>query len=73
MHLDILGATDESGELTQEELLDSLRELYPEFDVGGDWEPESTPDVWHSKCSKAILELGLKTYPPLQTLKDTGD
>ena len=73
MHLDILGATDESGELTQQEILDSLRELYPGVDVGGDWEPAATPDFWHSKCSKAIRELGLKTYPALQTLNDTGD
>ena len=69
----ILGATDESGEPTQQELLDTLRELYPGFDVGGDWEPAATPDFWHTKCSKAIRELGLKTHPALQTLKDTGD
>ena len=69
----MLAATDESGELTQQELLDTLRELYPGVDVGGDWEPAATPDFWHGKCSKAIRELGLKTYPALQTLKDTGD
>ena len=69
----ILSATDESGELTQQELLDTLRELYPGVDVGGDWEPPATPDFWHTKCSKAIRELGLKTHPALQTLKDTGD
>jgi nucleoside-diphosphate-sugar epimerase len=69
----ILAATDESGQPTQQELLDTLRELYPGVDVCGDWEPPATPDYWHAKCSKAIRELGLKTYPPLQTLKDTGD
>ena len=69
----ILAATDESGELTAQEMRDTLRELYPGVDVGGDWEPAATPDFWHGKCSKAIRELGLKTYPALQTLKDTGD
>ena len=69
----ILAATDESGELTAQEMRDTLRELYPGVDVGGDWEPPATPDFWHTKCSKAIRELGLKTHPALQTLKDTGD
>ena len=69
----ILAATDESGELTAQEMRDTLRELYPGVDVCGDWEPPATPDFWHGKCSKAIRELGLKTYPALQTLKDTGD
>ena len=69
----ILAATDESGQPTQQELLDTLRELYPGVDVCGDWEPPATPDFWHGKCSKAIRELGLKTHSPLQTLKDTGD
>ena len=69
----ILAATDESGELTAQEMRDTLRELYPGVDVCGDWEPPATPDFYHDKCTKAIRELGLKTYPALQTLKDTGD
>ena len=69
----ILGATDESGELTAQEMRDTLRALYPGVDVCGDWEPPATPDFWHGKCTKAIRELGLKTHPVLKTLKDTGD
>ncbi len=52
---------------------DTLRELYPEVDVCGAWAPLAGPDFWHGKCSKGIRELGLKTYPALQALKDTGD
>ena len=69
----MLAATDESGELTAQEMRDTLRELYPGVDVCGDWEPPATRDFYHDKCTKAIRELGLKTYPALQTLKDTGD
>ena len=69
----ILGATDESGELTAREMRDTLGELYPEVAVCGDWEPPATPDFWHSKCTKAIRELGLKTHPVLDTLRATGD
>ena len=69
----VLGVTDESGELTQQELIDTLRELYPGVDVAGDYEPPATPDFHHGKCTKAIRELGLKTHPVLKTLKDTGD
>ena len=69
----LLTATDESGELTVQELIDTLRELYPGIDVAGDYEPPPTPDQPHAKCTKAIEELGLKTHTVLETLKDTGD
>ena len=69
----ILGATDETGELTAQEMYDALSELYPEIDVCGDWQPPATPDFWHATCAKAIRELGLKTHPVLDTLRATGD
>ena len=69
----ILGATDESGELTARELRDTLSELFPRVDVCGGWEPTATPDFWHTKCTRAIRELGLKTHPVLDTLQSTGD
>ena len=69
----ILGATDESGELTAREMYDALSELYPDIAVCGDWQPPATPDFWRSKCTKAIRELGLKTHPALDTLQATGD
>lgn len=69
----ILAATDESGELTVQELIDTLREIYPDIDVAGDYVPPPTPDRPHAKSTKAINELGLKTYSVLDTLKGTGD
>lgn len=69
----MLVATDESGELTIQELIDTLSELYPDIDVAGDYEPPPSPDFHHAKCTKAIKELGLKTHSVLETLKDTGD
>ena len=69
----LLSATDESGELTVQELIDALREIYPNYHVAGDYEPPETPDHPHAKCTKAINELGLKTHLIRDTLKDTGD
>ena len=69
----MLVATDESGELTVQELIDTLSKLYPGVDVAGDYDPPPTPDQPHAKCTKAIEELGLKTHTVLETLKDTGD
>lgn len=69
----MLTATDESGELTVQELIDTLTEIYPDIDVAGDYDPPPTPDQPHAKCTKAINELGLKTHSVRETLKDTGD
>ncbi len=69
----MLVATDASGELTVQELIDTLNDLYPDIDVAGDYAPPPTPDEPHAKCTKAIKELGLKTHSVLDTLKDTGD
>ena len=69
----ILGATDESGELTAQQMRDALSGLYPDVAVGGDWQTPDTPDFWHGKCTKAIRELGLKPHPVLDTLRATGD
>ncbi len=69
----MLVATDESGELTVQELIDTLSDLYPDIDVAGDYAPPPTPDQPHAKCAKAIKELGLKTHSVLETLKDSGD
>jgi len=69
----MLSATDGSGELTVQELIDTLGELYPDIDVAGDYSPPPTPDQPHAKCTKAINDLGLKTHTVLETLKDTGD
>ncbi len=69
----MLVATDESGELTVQELIDTLNDLYPDIDVAGDYAPPPTLDEPHAKCTKAIKELGLETHSVLETLKDTGD
>ncbi len=69
----MLVATDESGQLTVQELIDTLRELFPELDVAGDYIPPQTHNGPRAVCTKAIQELGLKTHSVRQTLKDTGD
>lgn len=69
----MLVATDTSGELTVQELIDLLRELYPEIDVAGNYDPPPTPDQPHAKCTKAINELGLKTHTVRETLTATVD
>jgi len=67
----MLAATDRSGELTVQELIDTLRQLYPEVNVAGDYEPPPTPDQPRGKCTKAIEQLGLKTHSVRDTLRDT--
>jgi nucleoside-diphosphate-sugar epimerase len=69
----MLAATDTSGEITVQELIDRLRELFPDIHVATDYDPPATPDHPHGKSTKAINELGLKTHTVLETLKDTGD
>ena len=69
----MLSATDETGELTVQELIDLMRDIYPDINVAGDYEPPETPDHPHGKSTRAINELGLKTHTITETLKDTGD
>lgn len=69
----MLAATDVSGEFTVQELIDALRELYPDIDVAGDYRPPPTPDRPHGKCTKAITELGLQTHGVRDTLRATVD
>ncbi len=67
----MLAATDSSGELTVQGLIDKLRQLYPDIDIAGDYEPPPTPDMPHGKSTKVIEELGLKTHSVDDTLRDT--
>ncbi|MDH5674078.1 MAG: NAD-dependent epimerase/dehydratase family protein [Myxococcales bacterium] len=67
----MLAAPDSGGELTVQQLLDTLRELYPDVNVGGDYEPPPTEDQPHAKSTKAIGELGLQPHDTRQTLRDT--
>jgi nucleoside-diphosphate-sugar epimerase len=67
----LLAAPDSGGELTAQQLLDTLRELYPDVDVGGDHTPPPSDDQPHAKSSKAIRELGLRPHATRQTLRDT--
>lgn len=69
----MLVATDESGEMTVQELIDALSGIFPDINVAGDYTPEPTPDQPHAKCMKAIRDLGLKTHSVTETLKATGD
>ncbi len=69
----MLVATDESGELTAQELIDTLREMYPHIDVAGDYVPPPTPDHPRAKCRKAMRELGLRTHGVRDTLAATVD
>ena len=69
----MLVATDESGELTVQELIDTLREMYPDVDIAGDYVPPPTPDTPRAKCGKAIRELGLRTHSVRDTLAATVD
>jgi nucleoside-diphosphate-sugar epimerase len=69
----LLTAADESGELTVQELVDTMRDLFPDINVADGYEPEECLDEPHAKCTKAINELGLKTHSVRDTLKDTGD
>jgi len=67
----LLAAPDASGELTPRELVATLRELYPDVDVGGDELPPPSEDQPHGKSTKAIRELGLRPHDTRQTLRDT--
>jgi nucleoside-diphosphate-sugar epimerase len=67
----LLAAPDAGGELTSQELIDALRELYPDVNVGGDESPPPTEDQPHAKSTKAIRELGLEPHTTRQTLRDT--
>jgi len=67
----LLAAPDADGELTSQQLIDVLRELYPDVNVGGDEVPPPTEDQPHAKSTKAIHELGLRPHATRETLRDT--
>ncbi|MDD9947218.1 MAG: NAD-dependent epimerase/dehydratase family protein [Myxococcales bacterium] len=67
----MLAAPDSHGELTVQELLDTLAEIYPNVDIAGDYAPPPTEDQPHGKSAKAIRELGLRPHTTRQTLRDT--
>lgn len=67
----LLAAPDADGELTSRELIDALRALYPDVNVGGDELPPPTEDQPHARSTKAIRELGLRPHTTTQTLRDT--
>ena len=69
----MLTATDTSGELTVQGLVDKLQELYPKIDIAGGWEAPEVPDRPHAKATKAINELGLQTHSVEDTLRTTVD
>lgn len=69
----MLVATDESGEPRMSELLDTLRELFPDIDVAGDYEPLPSTSRLRARCTKAINELGLQTHDVRDTLRETGE
>lgn len=69
----MLAAPDETCELTVKEFIAKVQELYPDVNVGGDYEAPDSFDEPHGKCTKAIEELGLKPHTVEETLKDTGD
>jgi hypothetical protein len=69
----MLASTDASGEFTVEELVETLRKLYPDIDVTGDYIPPPTPDRPHAKCTNAITELGLQTHRMRDMLRATVD
>lgn len=66
-------ATNESGEPTTRELIDTLGELFPDIDVARDFHPKQSNTRLRARCTKAIEELGLKPHPVLDTLRDTGN
>ena len=69
----MLVANDESGMLTVQELIDLLQDLYPNYDIAGDYVPPPTTDKLRAKCTKAMNELGLKPYSVQDTLRATVD
>ena len=48
----ILGATDESGELTAQQMRDALSGLYPDVAVGGEWQTPGQ-ELAGGRCSTA--------------------
>ncbi len=77
----MLCATDDSGEITAQQLNDHLQELFPHIEVGGvlpEYEEmiqkHGKPyDAPRAHCDKVRRELGLKTHSVMDTLKATGE
>ena len=67
----MLAAPKAGGELTPQQLLDTLRELYPDVHVGGDHVPAAPEDQPHAHSAKAIRELGLSPHESRETLRAT--
>ena len=75
-----LSATDESGEIDCMQLQAHLQALFPRIDVGG--APEALKpmlekygrvfDAPRAHCDKARRDLGLRTHPVLDTLRETA-
>ena len=77
----MLCATDDSGEITAQQLHEHLQELFPHIEVGGvlpEYEEMIQKygkpfDAPRAHCDKVRNELGLETYDVMDTLKSTGD
>ena len=77
----MLCATDDSGEITAQQLHDHLQELFPRIKVGGvlpEYEEmiqkHGKPyDAPRAHCDKVRNELGLETHSVMDTLKSTGE
>ena len=77
----MLCATDDSGEITAQQLHEHLQELFPHIEVGGvlpEYEEMIQKygkpyDAPRAHCDKVRNELGLKTYDVMDTLKSTGE
>ena len=77
----MLSASDDSGEITAQQLHEHLQELFPHIEVGGvvpEYEEMIQKygkpyDAPRAHCDKVRNELGLKTYNVMDTLKSTGD
>jgi nucleoside-diphosphate-sugar epimerase len=75
-----LSASDESGELDVFQLQAHLQRLFPHIDVGGPPEEMAAYlekrggvyDAPRAHCDRARQELGLKTHPIEDTLRETG-
>jgi len=69
----LMVATDENGEPTTLELLETLSSLFPDIDIARDYKPKQLDHRLRARCTKAIEQLGLKPHPVLETLRDTGN
>lgn len=77
----MLCATDDSGEITAQQLHDHLQELFPHIEVGGvlpEYEEmiqkHGKPyDAPRAHCDKVRSELGLETQNVMDTLQTTGE